>query len=128
MTMPTLQRTGARYESSYVAKVFPYFFYNERGTLGIEFSDEQLARLEKGERVEFKGEARKLWGDITDSDLEHTKGNIQAIGGLLRQKYGHAKDDFEGKFDGLVKRFGHEASTSTDEVKKSVADSVGNKN
>jgi hypothetical protein len=63
MTMPTFQRTGPRYESSYVAKVFPYFFYNERGTLGIEFSDEQLARLEKGERVEFTGEARSDAGE-----------------------------------------------------------------
>jgi len=58
MTMPVFHRSGTRYESSYVAKVFPYFFYNEKGALGIEFTDEQLARLERGERVEFTGQAR----------------------------------------------------------------------
>jgi len=58
MTSPIFHRIGARYESSYVAKVFPYFFYNEKGALGIEFTDEQLARLERGERVEFTGQAR----------------------------------------------------------------------
>ena len=41
-------------ESSYAARVFPYFFYNERGTLSIEFTDEQLTRLDRGERVDFQ--------------------------------------------------------------------------
>lgn len=63
MTMPVFHRVGARYESNYVAKVFPYFFYNEKGTLGIEFTDEQLARLERGERVEFTGQARSDTGE-----------------------------------------------------------------
>jgi hypothetical protein len=63
MTMPTFHRFGARYESSYVAKVFPYFFYNEKGTLGIEFTDAQLAQLERGERVEFTGQARSDTGE-----------------------------------------------------------------
>ena len=57
MTMPTFRRSAARYESSYVAKVFPYFFYNERGTLAIDFSDDQLARLArwvKGEVLSAK--------------------------------------------------------------------------
>lgn len=63
MTMPTFQRIGARFESSYTAKVFPYFFYNERGTLGIEFNIEQLTRLERGERVEFSGAARSEIGE-----------------------------------------------------------------
>ena len=63
MTMPTFRRSAARYESSYVAKVFPYFFYNERGTLAIDFSDDQLARLARGERVEFHGQARSESGE-----------------------------------------------------------------
>ncbi len=63
MTMPTFQRTGARYESSYVARVFPYFFYNERGTLAIDFTAEQLTRLDRGERVDFQGRARSESGE-----------------------------------------------------------------
>ncbi len=82
MTMPTLQRTGARYESSYVAKVFPYFFYNERGTLNIEFTDEQLARLEKGERVEFKGEARSDTGE--DRRIEGHATPSDAVSGKIK--------------------------------------------
>ena len=62
MTMPAFRRVGQRYESSYVAKIVPYFFYNERGTLSIEFSDEQLARLGRGERVDFAGKGRNEAG------------------------------------------------------------------
>ncbi len=81
----------------------------------------------KGKWDEFKGEARKLWGELTDSDLEQTKGNVGAIGGLLRQKYGQTKDDVESKFDGLVKRYGHEASQGTEEVKNTLRDNVQGK-
>ncbi|MEI8090029.1 MAG: hypothetical protein WCG63_10615 [Opitutaceae bacterium] len=63
MTMPTFKHTGASYESSYVARVFPYFFYNERGTLSIDFTDEQLTRLDRGERVDFQGQARNESGE-----------------------------------------------------------------
>lgn len=82
MTMPTFRRVAARYESSYAAKVFPYFFYNERGTLGIDFTDEQLAKLAGGERVEFKGQAhseagddRRIEGHATPADA--TSGKIK---------------------------------------------------
>lgn len=86
MTMPTFHRAGARYESSYVAKVFPYFFYNEKGTLGIEFTDEQLARLERGERVEFTGQARsdagedrRIEGHATPADAESGKIKVRVF-------------------------------------------------
>ena len=82
MTMPVFQRVGARYESSYVAKVFPYFFYNEKGTLGIEFTDEQLARLEKGERVEFAGRARSDAGE--DRRIEGHATPADPMGGKIK--------------------------------------------
>src|SRR4051812_45984505 len=52
-----LKRTDGVYSTDYKAKVFPYFFYNETGHLSIEFSDEQLAQLARGETVQFKGHA-----------------------------------------------------------------------
>ncbi|MBC7369784.1 MAG: hypothetical protein H7343_23715 [Undibacterium sp.] len=86
MTMPTFQRAGARYESSYAAKVFPYFFYNERGTLVIDFTAEQLANLGKGERVEFKGQARsdtgenrRIEGHATPVDIESGKIKVRVF-------------------------------------------------
>jgi hypothetical protein len=71
--IPTvLQREDGRYRADYRAKVFPYFFYSEDGRLWIDFSDEQLARLQRGERVEFTGtaknkddEERRITGHVT---------------------------------------------------------------
>jgi hypothetical protein len=57
MTMPTFTRAGSVYESTYVAKVFPYFFYNENGRLTVEISDDALRQLERGEPIDFKGQA-----------------------------------------------------------------------
>ncbi len=63
MTMPTFVRKNGSYESSYAAKVFPYFFYNEKGTLAITLSDENLRKLARGEPVEFSGRAVNTSGE-----------------------------------------------------------------
>jgi hypothetical protein len=63
MTMPDFTRANGAYESSYAAKVFPWFFQSESGRLRVEISDEMLRRLERGERVEFTGKAAATNGD-----------------------------------------------------------------
>ena len=62
MTMPPFTRHGGVYTADYTAKVFPFFFFNEQGTLSIEISDEQLQHLERGEAVEFTGHAGNRHG------------------------------------------------------------------
>ena len=57
MTMPAFTRKSGVYESTYSAKVFPYFFYNEKGKLWIDTSDDDVRRLERGETVNFTGHA-----------------------------------------------------------------------
>ena len=63
LTMPTLQRSGITFSSTYAAKVFPYFFQNEKGELSIDLPDEDLRRLERGEVVHFVGRAHNTDGD-----------------------------------------------------------------
>lgn len=62
MTMPPFERRGDRYESTYHAKVRPYFFASEDGKLAITVTDEMLDRLTRGEAIEFEGEAYRLDG------------------------------------------------------------------
>lgn len=57
LEMTIFDRASGRYSASYVAKVFPYFFYNESGRLTIEISDAALRQLERGEVIEFQGRA-----------------------------------------------------------------------
>jgi hypothetical protein len=55
MTMPPFARKDGVFHSTYTAKVFPYFFYNDKGKIEIEVSDEDLRKLERGETIQFTG-------------------------------------------------------------------------
>jgi hypothetical protein len=63
------KRSGGAYASDYTVKVFPFFFFNERGSISIDVSDEQLQQLDRGETVDFTGHA------------SNSKGKERPIGG-----------------------------------------------
>jgi hypothetical protein len=69
MTMPPFAHRPGGYASTYVAKVFPYFFYNERGRLEIDVSDDQLRQLAQGETIHFQGR-----GVNEDGEERHVEG------------------------------------------------------
>jgi hypothetical protein len=80
MTLSSLARVNGAYESTYVAKVFPYFFYNENGKLRIDLGDELLRQIERGEPIEFRGRAvradgaeRRVEGKATPADATSGK-------------------------------------------------------
>jgi hypothetical protein len=62
MAMPPFVRKGATYSSTYSAKVFPYFFYNEKGRIWIVVPDDLLRRAAKGQPVDFIGHATQRLG------------------------------------------------------------------
>jgi hypothetical protein len=75
LTTQPFVRDGTTYRSTYSAKVFPFFFYNESGRLSINLSDDDLRELATGKRVYFKGEAfsskdepRRVEGHADPSD------------------------------------------------------------
>jgi hypothetical protein len=57
MTMPPFVRKKTVYSSTYYAKVFPYFFYSERGRIWIVVPDDELRRAALGQPVDFVGHA-----------------------------------------------------------------------
>ena len=70
----TRNATG-EYESTYTARVLPWFFQNETGRLVIRASDDELRRLARGEAIEFTGHAvnhageeRRVTGRATPAD------------------------------------------------------------
>jgi hypothetical protein len=86
MTMPTFVRSGETFESTYVAKVFPYFFYNESGRLTVVLTDEDLRQLERGEAINFKGRAvredgaeRRVEGRATPTDARCGKLKVRVF-------------------------------------------------
>lgn len=86
MTMPAFGRVNGGYETTYVAKVFPYFFYNENGRLRVEISDESLRKLARGEAIEFQGRAiredgaeRRVEGKATPTDARTGKIKVRVF-------------------------------------------------
>jgi hypothetical protein len=57
MSMPDFGRKGEVYSSTYYAKVFPYFFYNEKGRIWIKVTDADIRRASAGQPVDFSGQA-----------------------------------------------------------------------
>ncbi len=58
LTVGTFERMGDRWTTTYNAKVFPWFPWSEHGDITIVVTDADLARLAKGETVEFTGDAQ----------------------------------------------------------------------
>jgi hypothetical protein len=82
MTMPTFVRAGSSYSSTYYAKVFPYFFSSERGTLSIDATDEMVRKLERGEVVAFSGHG--LCSDGSPRKIEGRAVPTDALSGKIK--------------------------------------------
>lgn len=47
----------------------------------------------KGKWSQFKGEAKRQWGKLTDDDLMETEGNYDKFIGRVQERYGDKKED-----------------------------------
>ena len=57
MTMPPFVRKNSVFSSTYSAKVFPYFFWSEKGRIWIIVPETDLHRVSLGQAVDFVGHA-----------------------------------------------------------------------
>ena len=89
MTMPAFVRKNGTYESSYAARVFPFFFSNEQGRVVIELPDDALRQLERGETISFHG--RGVRDDGAGRRLEGTATPIDAVSGKLKVRVSVSK-------------------------------------
>lgn len=64
----------------------------------MTLGNEQMA---KGKWLELKGEIQKLWGNMTDDELDKTEGDMKKIAGILQQKYGKTQNDLDKKLDDI---------------------------
>ncbi len=49
----------------------------------------------KGQWTQFKGEARRKWGKLTDDDLDVVHGDAEVLIGKVQERYGRKKDEAE---------------------------------
>ncbi|MGM9974782.1 MAG: CsbD family protein, partial [Clostridiaceae bacterium] len=53
----------------------------------------------KGKWNQYKGEAKKKWGELTDDELDQINGERDIIVGKIQEKYGRTKEEAEKEFD-----------------------------
>ena len=66
----------------------------------------------KGKWAEIKGGVRNLWGEITEDEIEQTKGNLYSLTEIVQQKYGESKESIIQKLDRLIASFDNETDKS----------------
>jgi uncharacterized protein YjbJ (UPF0337 family) len=52
-----------------------------------------------GKWKQVRGQAKVVWGKLTDDDLEKVGGNIDKFIGLLQEKYGYTRTRAKKEFD-----------------------------
>ncbi|HEY8271752.1 MAG TPA: CsbD family protein [Pseudobdellovibrionaceae bacterium] len=74
----------------------------------------------KGKWLEIKGDIQKAWGNLTDDDLEKTKGDMKAVGGLIQQKYGQAQESYSKKLSDIFARIESKKDAVVTDVKNNL--------
>lgn len=79
----------------------------------------------QGKWKQIKGEIRRVWGDITNDELEESKGNLTTISGLIQEKYGQKKAEVSSKLNYIFNQYGDrakelkkDATQATENIKK----------
>lgn len=53
----------------------------------------------EGRWDQLKGSAKKLWGTLTDDELDKAEGSYDKAVGIIKEKSGESMEDIEGKLD-----------------------------
>ncbi|MEX0288518.1 MAG: CsbD family protein [Flavobacteriaceae bacterium] len=64
-----------------------------------------MSEILKGYWNEFKGEALKSWGKLTNDELDQVAGDVTKLEGLLQQKYGHSIEEARKEVAELKHRY-----------------------
>ncbi|MGZ3695745.1 MAG: CsbD family protein [Bdellovibrionota bacterium] len=62
--------------------------------------------IAKGNWKEFKGKIQKAWGNLSEDELESSKGDLNSLSGMIQKKYGIAQEEARRKLNDLVAGFG----------------------
>lgn len=82
----------------------------------------------KGRWKEFRGGVQKLWGKVTDDDLDQAKGDLLALSGIIQRRYGESKEAVHKKlndhFDEVWNDASPEVGKGAEQVKEAMAEAA----
>ena len=54
-----------------------------------------------GKWEQFKGRAKKAWGELTDDDFKKADGSADKLYGIIQERFGDTKEKIKDKLDKL---------------------------
>jgi len=75
LSTSSFERTGETYTADYEARVFPWAFWNEKGTITVEAPEMEMKRLVEGEIIELSGAATNHKGKPRTVSIKATPGD-----------------------------------------------------
>ena len=60
----------------------------------------------------IRGKIRETWGDVTDDEVDKSKGNMEQLIGTIKMKTGETEDSIRARFDRWMRD--DETSATTD--------------
>jgi uncharacterized protein YjbJ (UPF0337 family) len=64
-----------------------------------------IADVMKGKWKQIRGDVKRMWGDLTDDDLDRIEGDRDKLAGLIQERYGRSKMEAEREVDEFLKRY-----------------------
>lgn len=58
-----------------------------------------------GKWKQLKGEAKRMWGELTDDELDQIEGNKDKLAGRIQERYGKTKEDAQREVDDFFSRY-----------------------
>lgn len=65
-----------------------------------------------GKWKEIKGDLQRMWGRLTDDEIEEAKGNLTGFTGTVQRKYGTAQDEVRRQLDEVLNKYKNDSETS----------------
>jgi uncharacterized protein YjbJ (UPF0337 family) len=81
----------------------------EEKTMSQYFNENVIA----GKWKEIKGDLQKMWGRLTDDELEEAKGNMNNFAGTVQRKYGMAQDEVRRQIDEVFNKYKSDETDAT---------------
>jgi uncharacterized protein YjbJ (UPF0337 family) len=59
----------------------------------------------KGKLLQMRGEVKKVWGKLTDDDLQKFTGEIDKLAGIIQERYGITREQAEKQATEFMARY-----------------------
>jgi uncharacterized protein YjbJ (UPF0337 family) len=53
----------------------------------------------EGKWKQVRGDAKRMWGKLTDDELDEAQGNLEKLAGVIQERYGYTREEAKREID-----------------------------